>query len=236
MKVFCLITLLVAGQFVKGQTLPNGAWKSSTANGNTVTMIVIDEYLVITEFDQAKKLFQYTEGGKAKRDKNVILYQVEFNSKDSSKVGGENKIPFKVNRNQLSFEYGGFKNWSLIDDATTNQMAGVWHITERANGGVGPLVKIHQTGPRKTLKILSGKWFQWVAINPEVKGFYGTGGGQYTIGDGKYTEHIAFFSRDNSRVGASLGFNWSLENGKWDHSGKSSKGDPIHETWERVKR
>ncbi|MDX1470670.1 MAG: hypothetical protein R3213_04170 [Flavobacteriaceae bacterium] len=59
----------------------------------------------------------------------------------------------------------------------------------------------------------------------------GTGGGTYTTEDGKYTENIEFFSRDNSRVGASLEFDFELVDGDWHHSGFSSKGDPLYEIW-----
>jgi hypothetical protein len=53
--------------------------------------------------------------------------------------------------------------------------------------------------------------------------------------NGKYTENILFFSRDNSRVGAQLTFDGKIEDGNWHHSGLSSKGDPIYEIWSRVK-
>jgi len=88
-------------------------------------------------------------------------------------------------------------------------------------------------GPRKTLKILSGTRFQWAAINPETKQFSGTGGGTYTFENGKYTENIEFFSRDNSRVGASLTFDGEVSGDKWKHSGNSSTGNPIAEIWTR---
>jgi hypothetical protein len=73
------------------------------------------------------------------------------------------------------------------------------------------------------------------AINPETKEFFGTGGGTYTFKSGKYTENIEFFSRDSSRVGASLSFDGKLNNGEWHQSGLSSKGDSIYEVWSRVK-
>lgn len=227
--------MLALSPFVYGQTGVIGAWQSKAVDGKSVTMILIDNYLVITAYDYAGKQFGYTEGGKVKIGDKAISYTVEFNSSDSSKVGDTSRIPFTVNKGGLLFTYGPHRNWEPIDDAKTNNMAGVWQITERANEGVGPLVRIHQTGPRKTLKVLSGTCFQWIAINPAVKGFYGTGGGTYTVKNGRYTENIRFFSRDNSRVGAALTFDWALNDGKWDHSGKSSKGDPMHETWERVK-
>ena len=48
-------------------------------------------------------------------------------------------------------------------------------------------------------------------------------------------EQIEFFSRDDSRVGAKLDFEFKLDNGEWNHMGFSSKGDPIHEIWIRRK-
>ena len=88
---------------------------------------------------------------------------------------------------------------------------------------------------RKTVKILSSTRFQWVAINTETKEFFGTGGGTYTFTNGKYTENIEFFSRDSSRVGASLNFNGSVTKKVWTHKGLSSRGEPIHEEWMREK-
>ena len=88
-------------------------------------------------------------------------------------------------------------------------------------------------GARKTIKILSATHFQWIAINTETGEFFGTGGGNYSFKDGKYTENIEFFSRDPNRVGASLSFNAELKEGDWHHSGLSSKGDKIYEVWSR---
>jgi hypothetical protein len=59
----------------------------------------------------------------------------------------------------------------------------------------------------------------------------GTGGGTYTTADGTYTENIEFFSRDDSKAGLSLNFNYELIDGNWNHTGLSSKGKPIHEIW-----
>ena len=73
------------------------------------------------------------------------------------------------------------------------------------------------------MKILSGTRFQWIAYNVDTKEFFGTGGGTYTTVDGKYTENIEFFSRDATRVGASLTFDYSLPDGEWRHQGSSSK-------------
>ena len=119
--------------------------------------------------------------------------------------------------------------WTRLDDGT-GALAGNWQITGRMQGDK---MNEMRPGARKTIKILSGSRFQWAAINTETKEFSGSGGGNYTFKDGKYTENIEFFSRDSSRVGASLSFEGSVENGKWIHKGMSSRGEKIHEVWTR---
>jgi hypothetical protein len=81
------------------------------------------------------------------------------------------------------------------------------------------------------MKVLSGTRFQWIAYNIAKKQFLGTGGGTYTTINGKYTENIEFFSRDDSKAGLSLTFDYSLEKATWNHKGFSSKGAAMHEIW-----
>ena len=77
------------------------------------------------------------------------------------------------------------------------------------------------------MKILSGARFQWIAFNIETKKFSATGGGQYTTNEeGLYIEKIEFFSRDPSRSGQQLSFDFKKVNGDWVHRGVSSKGAP----------
>ena len=85
------------------------------------------------------------------------------------------------------------------------------------------------------MKILTPTRFQWIAYNTETKQFMGTGGGTYTAVDGKYTENIQFFSRDKTRVGMSLGFNFDVQEEDWHHSGNNSKGEPMYEIWAKRK-
>ena len=40
-----------------------------------------------------------------------------------------------------------------------------------------------------------------------------------------------YFSRDDSKVGLNLEFDYELINKEWNHKGFSSKGDPLHEIW-----
>ena len=85
--------------------------------------------------------------------------------------------------------------------------------------------------PRKTLKFLLDGRFQWIAYNTDSFEFHGTGGGAYTSENGIYTENIGYFSRDNTRVGATLEFNYELKGNDWHHTGKNSKGEPMYEIW-----
>lgn len=124
---------------------------------------------------------------------------------------------------------GSDMEFKRIDNGTPGTLQGAWLMSGRVSNGETQLRDTNR--PRKTMKILSGTRFQWIAYNTETKEFMGTGGGVYSTIDGEYTETIEFFSRDDSRVGANLKFNYSLVDGNWHHSGLSSKGDPIHEIW-----
>jgi hypothetical protein len=109
-------------------------------------------------------------------------------------------------------------------------LTGDWRIIEREqNGKMIPI----QKGHRKTIKILAGSRFQWAAINTDTKEFFGTGGGTYTANNGKYTETIEFFSRDSSRVGNKLSFDFEVKDNNWHHKGLSSTGNKIYEVWTR---
>ena len=119
--------------------------------------------------------------------------------------------------------------FNRIDSGAPGKLQGAWLMSGRVMDGKTQLRDT--SGPRKTMKILSGTRFQWIAYNTQTKQFMGTGGGTYTTIDGEYTENIEFFSKDDSKVGLSLKFNFELKDGKWHHSGSSSKGDPIHEIW-----
>ena len=226
---FCLIGSLSMAQ------VPKGAWKSQEPTGSTSTLIVADNYLCIASYSVNNKYFERAEGGPFVMSGDKMTYTPEFNSADTAKIGIPVVFTVTNKDNILTLRYEESMVWMFVDDAANVPMAGAWHITERSNGGQGELMKIHQEGTRKTLKLLSKTRFQWFAIDPAVKGFYGTGGGTYTAKDGKYTENIQFFSRDNNRVGTSLKFDWKLDGGRWDHSGKSSDGKPIHEIWEKIR-
>lgn len=209
----------------------NGAWQLN--EGDKTHHILVQDGLYFYTVHQGDQ-FLMTRGGLIdKIGDKTLTASTWFNSTDSSKVGSTINIPFSVSATQLSLTIDGDEvAFNRVDDGKA-PLAGVWRITGRMQED-GKIAQIHQTGTRQTLKLLTGTKFQWVAMDPAKKQFSGTGGGSYTFKHGKYTENIAFFSRDNSRVGASLVFDGKLENGDWHHSGLSSKGAKIYEVWSKT--
>lgn len=208
-----------------------GAWYNEADKGEV--LLLMDNYLVFTKFNLGSKIFYHTWGGPYTFASGKLKVQVEFNSKEKERVG-----------KSLELEVSGLADLILVKgiDAADRAMkktddgkaplAGNWRISGRKQGETMNEIPLRA---RRTLKLLTGTRFQWMAINIETGEFSGTGGGTYTFKDGKYTENIEFFSRDSSRVGASLTFDGKIEKGEWHHSGLSSRGDPIYEIWTRHK-
>jgi hypothetical protein len=226
------IILLQSNTKLIQSTSLDGAWMHIEGNTEQV-LLIVDGYYTQTNYSKAQKQFLDTRGGVFSGDKKAFNVLVEFDTKNKEQIGKIISNNYAINKNELTIEENGNKSvYKKIDDAKAT-LAGVWAITGRMQEG--KIVQIQRIGTRKTLKILTGTRFQWAAIDPGQQSFSGTGGGSYDFKEGKYTEHIEFFSRDSSRVGASLTFDGKIENGDWHHSGLSSKGDKIYEVWSKIK-
>ena len=222
-----LFLLLVA--ILPFQKNLKGAWELKECSV-THTLVIADDYFSLTSFDISGKIFLQTEGGTCIRKGDQLEGKIEFNTADKTKVGSVYAWTLHSAGSNITIRRDGKKEtWAQTDDGS-GTLSGNWRITGRDQNGT--MIEI-KPAARKTIKLLSGKRFQWAAINTETGEFFGTGGGNYTFENGKYTEHIEFFSRDSSRVGMSLSFDGRVEGRNWYHSGKSSKGDPISEVWRR---
>lgn len=209
-----------------------GAWME-TEDGDENVLLFADGYVTQTLYNKAKKQFRHTRGGPYTLTNGTVSVLLEFDTENKDRIGQRLDGTIEVKGAEMKIKLGNdTETWKRVDDGKA-PLAGVWHITHRMQND--SLTRIHQSGPRKTIKILTGTRFQWAAINPETKEFSGTGGGTYTFVNGKYTENIEFFSRDSSRVGAALSFDDKVENGAWHHTGLSSRGEKIYEVWGRVK-
>lgn len=229
MRSFILFSFLVLNQSLGFSQNITGAW---TRNLDTAVqyLTVVDNYFTVATFNLEVKKFISTRGGTAIVEKEKMSGTIEFNTVDRAEVKSNYSYDIRLKENTLVLPLeGNSKKWQKVD-AANESLAGNWSITGREQSGTMTPIK---PAARKTIKILSGTRFQWIAINMETGDFFGTGGGHYNFKDGEYTEHIEFFSRDASRVGASLSFKADINNGEWHHSGLSSKGEKIHEVWSR---
>lgn len=202
----------------------SGAWKDD--NG---VFIFTEKYFTYTAYTSND--FNYTYGGKWKPEGKNIIMTIEYDTKNADQVGKDLKKPFRFNSNRLTLDGVALNR---VDDGTPGKLAGAWLFSTRVENGT-PGERRSGDLPRKTMKILSGTRFQWIAYNTETKEFFGTGGGSYTSENGKYTEKIEFFSRDNSRVGASLEFEFKIDGDDWHHEGLNSRGEPMYEIWAKRK-
>jgi hypothetical protein len=205
-----------------------GAWQRGP-DENRIIWINSEKHFAAVVYNVKENKFLGTCGGTWKVEGNMFVEVHEFNTMKAEIIGKELRNKIEISDGKLIFKMKeGDEEWTRIDDGGPGKLAGAWVITGRVNDGQ---VRKMTPGARKTIKILSGTRFQWVAYNSETKEFFGTGAGRYTTENGKYVETIDVFSRDNSRAGMKLEFNFSIEDGDWHHNGLSSKGEPVNEIW-----
>jgi hypothetical protein len=232
MKTFLKLCLIIVGSGILQAQSIIGAWQydhvSESGEPLTSVLIVADGYQVVTTYNSTTGAFIHTNGGAWKLNGRTMTETVEFDNLESDLVGKTVSFEILLSDDSLQIVNDN-RQFKRIDDGTPGKLQGAWLMSGRMRNGA---IQTRPTDtPRKTMKILSGTRFQWIAYNTETKQFMGTGGGTYTTDSGQYTEHIEFFSRDISRVGVALHFNYSLKAGDWHHEGLSSKGDPIYEVW-----
>ena len=190
-------------------------------NGISTRVILDKDYIVLSKFESESGNFISTLGGYYKPGESLNLNEYVYD------------VNLEFNSN---YDQDSIKNFSIIKTSkwkniskSNDILKGKWVMSGRYNNGE---FRTRNTDlPRKTMKILIDGFFQWIAFNTETFKFSGSGGGEYETIDGKYIEIIQYFSRDDSRVGAELDFNYEIKNQDWYHTGFSSKGSPINEVW-----
>ena len=236
MKSSLLLFLFFCFGWANAQNL-DGAWKLTHQNGKEMKemeyiKIYQDDYFAFGAKRIADNHFISAGGGEYDVNGEKYIETLDFFTADTSQIGTSNTYALE-SVNEKMVITATIKGKTLVEiweriSEEKDELTGNWVITGRKQG---EKLSRSTPGARRTVKILSGGRFQWIAFNSETKEFSGTGGGTYTAKDGKYIEQITFFSRDDSRVGASLEFNYEVIDGEWHHSGLSSKGDPIYEIW-----
>lgn len=233
MKKTLLLFTLIFSLFSNAQSII-GAWERIhiSNEGKELKSIVIfseaHQSLSIIEINSGKLI--HSNGGYWQLNGNTMTEVVEFDTDNPERVGKQVVFDIELSDNKLEI-IGTNRAFYRIDDGSPGKLDGAWLMSARFRNGLMQERDINR--PRKTMKILSGTKFQWIAYDTSSKKFIATGGGSYTTVNGKYSENIEFFSRDSTRIGMNLEFEYSLENGNWNHKGFSSKGNPINEIWSR---
>lgn len=204
-----------------------GAWQHVKDDGTIGTLIVTDTHFSIAWYRVKPAKFVSTEGGTWSRTDEGVRVTYEYDTAAPDHVGTARTIPFTKTADQLT---AAGMAWKRLDSGTPGALEGAWLMTGRKRDGA---ISTRKPGARRTMKILSGTRFQWIAYNVETKEFFGSGGGTYSTVDGKYTENIEFFSRDDAKAGRSLEFQYDMVEDAWHHIGKSTAGEAMHEVWNR---
>ena len=168
-----------------------------------------------------------TYGGYYEHGNGIMNLALEFNSDYENDGIREMEIKYSQDAEKLQFGNNGLVFTKAPE--MKQDLDGFWLFATR-----GPDTGQERRGdnrPRKTLKVLADGTFQWIAYHTETFKFSGTGGGSYSAKEGTYTESIEFFSRDNSRTGAKLQFQYERMADDWHHKGKNSRGEPLYEIW-----
>jgi hypothetical protein len=184
-----------------------GAWETNfvSKNGYLLKSIVLfaDGYQVLTTYDATTGKFIHTNGGTWKLAGNTMTEKIEFHSDNPELIGTQVSFKVRITDNEIEIVNSGSK-FKRLDNGSPGKLNGAWLMSGRIRDGETQLRDTNR--PRKTMKILSGSRFQWIAYNTETKKFMATGGGTYTTKNKEYIENIKFFSRDDSKAGLSLYF------------------------------
>ena len=207
-----------------------GAWGYGSPE-NRVVMINTDKVFSVATYDVPGKKFISSYGGVWRVEGNKLIKKIEWNSRDSNQVGKEIAENVQIADGKLVTAQNN-EIWSRLDDGKPGELMGAWIITGNfRNDSVSK--RANPFYPRRTMKVLSGKYFHWIAYNVVTKSFMNAGGGTYTTANGKYTETIEFFTKTAESVGKTLVFDYSFVNGDWRHKGEKSTGGPMDECWSK---
>lgn len=231
-RVLSLIVILSTVTVSFAQEL-NGVYFTTSTTDSASTqqeLKVHDNYLILSVYESSPAKFIKTIGGFYTVQNDSIKVKLEFNSNYENDSISELAYAYSLKGDQLVLQSASQSNYQRVAQKEQD-LDGPWLFGTR-----GPDTGQERRGDsrtRKTLKFLMNGRFQWIAYDTNGFQFKGTGGGSYTAVDGKYTENIEYFSRDNKRVGASLEFDYEVKDNDWHHTGNNSKGQPMYEIWQR---
>lgn len=240
MKISLAGLLLLSLTMVHGQSL-NGAWRLVEKEGKSPDYEVIklysEAYYTYAGYSKDTGEFKEAGGGRYILDFFTYREHVEIDSKDASRSGTTTSYKAVLEDDLLritNLETGVVERWQKFDDATNVEMTTCWRIHEKQDEGDTQWRRIVY-GPRKTVKMLTNTRYQVLAMNSETGEFIGASGGTWYGTQNTYTEHVAFFSKNQENVGRSLAFKKKVQDGLWHHTGRDTEGKILLEKWLRYK-
>lgn len=205
-----------------------GAWQYGPEDNHTV-MIIVDRVFAVATYDLPGRRFISSYGGTWKMEGGKMVQTLEWHSANPELVGQETALTARIDDKRLTVPEKK-ETWDRVRENQPNEITGAWVITGNYRDG-RPSKRSSPFYPRRTMKVLGGGRFQWIAYNVDTHKFENTGGGTYTASNGKYTETIAFFTKTAESVGKRLQFEYSFVDGEWRHKGEKSTGGPMDEIW-----
>ncbi|RVT97282.1 membrane or secreted protein [Mucilaginibacter limnophilus] len=205
-----------------------GAWKYGTPSNQTV-LINSATAFAVTTYNLPGKKFISSYGGSWRLDGNTMVRKIEFNSANPDEVGKEIRVSIGLSGDKLT---AGKEQFARLDNGRPGELAGAWIIIGNYKNDVlqkSPVI----FKSRRTMKILSGTRFQWIAYDIDSKKLLNSGGGTYETSNGMYGESIEFFTKSPEGVGRRLEFEYTFDGDNWRHKGKSSTGGVVDECWVR---
>ncbi len=225
---FLAWTFFLQSNAAFAQNSLEGSWSNSQGDVST-WILVTDQIISITEFETNSHKLISTMGGTYKSKHKELEILQEWNSKDSLQVGQKKRLSYQIKKGQLLLDQQVF---IPNEKGESGKMKGAWIIVGNFSGEVLSR-RNNPFFPRRTMKIHTGKAFQWIAYNVQTKQFFGTGGGYYNTQGNTYTEEIVFFTKASSSIGKKLPFEFQIQDGIWRHKGQKSTGGPMDEAWSR---
>jgi len=149
---------------------PVGAWERyfQDENGTEIRSVVIfsERFQSIAMFNAKSGEFIYSNGGTWELNGNMMTEVVEFDTANSERVGNVITFEVTITNDKLSLPESDW-HFSRIDDGEPGELNGAWLMSGRYRNGEKETRNTDR--PRKTMKILSGTRFQWIAFDNEKK-------------------------------------------------------------------
>lgn len=167
MRYSCFFPVLLSAQTLEG------SWILTQRNGSPVqdtqaVRIYQDNYFSEAAKNTTNNEFLWAKGGEFQtRDYRELI---DFDTREPALVGDtlDSKLSF-VSADQIRINHGAEEEvWQRLS-SSANDLSGNWVITGRQRNGE---MNTMTPGDRRTIKILGGERFQWVAFNSATGEFF----------------------------------------------------------------